>query len=133
MSKKDSNRIAISYIVNCDDDILMGFREKEQKWTTPSGHIHKGEDPHCGMLRELKEETGLDAVCIDLCHVEFNKDKNLMLYLFKITVDADQEVDFSKDPDKEFSEVKYKDPNDVKEELHVTAEENIAIQYWLKS
>lgn len=128
---KDSNRIAISYIVDEHGDMLMGFREKEQKWTSPSGHCHEGEDSHEGLRRELKEETGLDVKTIKLCHVEYNKTKDLMLYLFKITVDRGQEIDFSKDPDKEFSEVKYVDPNDVKEELQVTIEENIAIQYWL--
>lgn len=130
---KDSNRIAVSYIVNEDDDMLMGFREEEQLWCNPAGHIHVGEDPHEGMRRELVEETGLDAIKIELCHVEYSKKKDIMLYLFKITVDKDQKVDFSNDPDKEFSEVVYKDPNDVKDKLHVPAEENIAIQYWINN
>ena len=128
---KDSNRIAISYIENEDGDLLMGFREKEQAWTNPSGHIHEGEDPIVGMQRELLEETGLDIKTIKLCHVEWNKDKGLMLYLFKITVDSDQEFDFSNDPDEEFSKIAYKDPNDVKDELHVPVEENIALKYWI--
>ena len=113
------------------DNILLGFRQSEGLWCCPAGHIHEGEDPHEGMRRELKEETGLDAIDISIVKVQYNKDKKLMLYLFKITVDCDQEVDFSKDPDKEFSEVTYKDPNDVKDELHVPIEDNIAIKYWM--
>lgn len=131
--KKDSNRVAISLITDIFDNILMGFRQKEQKWTNPSGHIHVGEDSHEGMQRELKEETGLDVLSIELVKVEYNKEKKLMLYLFKITVDDKQKIDFSKDPDNEFSEVTYKDPNDVKDELHVAIQDNIALKYWMDS
>lgn len=129
---KDSNRIAVSIITDVFDNVLMGYREKEGLWCCPAGHIHVGEDSYEGMRRELKEETGLDVVEISLVRVEWNKEKKIMLYLFKIKVDEDQEVDCSKDPDKEFSEVIYKDPNDVREELHVPIEDNIALKYWLE-
>lgn len=130
---KDSNRIAISLITDMFDNVLMGFREKEQLFCCPAGHIHEGEDSYEGMQRELFEETGLDCVDIKLVKVEYNKDKKLMLYLFKITVDPTQAIDFSKDPDKEFSKVEYVDPNNVVEKLHVPVEDNIALQYWINN
>jgi len=129
---KDSNRIAIALITDHKYDMLMGFRDKEKTWCNPSGHIYEGEDPYAGCLRELKEETGLDGIDIKLCKVEYNKEKDLMLYLFKVTVDTNQEIDFSNDPDKEFSSVIYIDPNYIIDDLHVPAEDNIAIKYWAK-
>ena len=130
---KDSNRIAIALITDCHDNMLMGYRQKEEKWCNPSGHIHEGEDPYTGCQRELFEETGLDVVDIKLCSVEWNGKKKLMLYLFKVTVDPNQEIDFSKDPDEEFSHVTYMDVNNIVEELHVPVEENVALKYWINS
>ena len=128
---KDSNRIAIAYITNDEDDILMGKRNDNGKWTNPGGHIHVGECPYEGMARELKEEAGLDAKSIKL--VDCAKNGKLMLYLFKVEVDPEQEIDVSGDPDEEVNDWNYTDPNDVKEELHVKPEDNILIQYWINN
>lgn len=42
--------------------ILKRGREPEQgKWDLPGGFIETGEDPSASMLREVREETGLDG------------------------------------------------------------------------
>ncbi len=33
---------------------------------SPGGHLHAGEEPHQGVLRELLEETGLEGKIVDL-------------------------------------------------------------------
>lgn len=43
------------------EEILLLYRQKEQDWTFPKGHIENGEDAAQAMVRELKEETGLDV------------------------------------------------------------------------
>lgn len=126
---KDSNRIAICLITDKSDNMLMGLRK--EGWCNPAGKIHEDEDPYVGAQRELKEETGLDAESIELVKVEFNKEKSMMFYLFKIEVDKNQEIDFSKDPDSEFTAVEYKDPNEIKDSLHIPVEDNIALKYWI--
>jgi mutator protein MutT len=128
MPNKKSKRIAIALIVNDQDNILMGKRNDTDKWTVPAGKIEKGECPFVGMARELKEETGLDAKNIQMLKCEFKKD--MLFYLFKVEVNEDQEVDCSKDPDKECDNFTYEDPFDHLDELHVPAEINIAIKYW---
>ena len=62
--------------------------------------------------------------------VTVSKSDGLILYLFKVTIDPNQEVDTSKDPDMECDTWIYQDPNDVKENLHVPLEKNIALKYW---
>lgn len=129
MSK--SKRVAINLIVDGRDNILMGRRNDNKKITVPAGHLYEKEDPYMGAIRELKEETGLDATDITLVRAQFNKEKNIMLYLFKVCVDYSQPIDVSGDPDKECDHWSYQNPNDVVEELHVPLEENLALKYWM--
>lgn len=128
MSNKNSKRIAIALVTNENDKILMGKRNDTDKWTMPAGHIEKGECPFMGMARELKEETGLDAVDIKL--VSCRMKNNMLLYVFKVEIDADQEIDTSGDPDKECDDWTYEDPFDHINELHVPADRNLALKYW---
>jgi len=109
----------------------MGKRNDSKKWCAPAGRAEGKEDIHLAAVRELKEETGLDAVEIKLVHVEYNPKKRIMLYLFKIIVDSNQKIDMSGDPDEEFSEIEYIDPNDVIDQLSVPADDNVAIKYWI--
>jgi 8-oxo-dGTP pyrophosphatase MutT (NUDIX family) len=128
MSEEKSKRVAIGIVVNDQDKMLMGKRNDTDKWTVPAGHIEKGECPFMGMARELKEESGLDAKNIELIRAGMKGD--LLLYLFKIEVDYDQECDTSGDPDEECDAFTYEDPFDHIEELHVQASENWALKHW---
>jgi 8-oxo-dGTP pyrophosphatase MutT (NUDIX family) len=128
-----TKRIAICLATDEHDNILMGRRNDNDKWTNPAGKLKVKEDPHFGAKREFLEETGVEADSIKLIGAHWDKDQNLLLYLFKITIKPDQQFDFSKDPDKEFKELKYVNPNDVVTELHVPLEHNIALKYWMNN
>jgi len=131
MMDKNTRRIAIALITNENDKVLMGKRNDDQKWSMPAGGIEKGECPFMGMARELKEETGLDAKNIELAKAKF--ENNMLLYLFKVEVDEEQEIDCSDDPDNEFETLNYEDPFEHIDELHVPAERNLAIKYWAEN
>jgi ADP-ribose pyrophosphatase YjhB (NUDIX family) len=43
------------------DKVLLIFHNKLQKWLPPGGHLKPNELPHRCALREVKEETGIEA------------------------------------------------------------------------
>lgn len=131
MSKEKTKRVAVCLIRDWKDDVLMGKRNDNGLFTQPGGHLDKGECPYQGAIRELKEETGLDATDIKLAKVM--KNGNIMVYGFEVKVDIDQEIDCTKDPDNECDSWEYKDPNDVCEELHVPVERNVLLKYWIEN
>ncbi len=59
---KDSDSVSKAVIIK-EDGALLLLRSTGQKfpgkWDLPGGHIHVGEDPKDGLIREVKEETGI--------------------------------------------------------------------------
>lgn len=43
-----------------ENRVLLRFHEKYHKWLVPGGHIELDEDPVQAIIREAKEEVGLD-------------------------------------------------------------------------
>lgn len=68
--------IAATVAINKEDKILIARRNLEpgmNKWALPGGFVESGEAPEETALRELKEETGIDAKIIRLIGVYFQK------------------------------------------------------------
>ena len=130
MINNKTKRVAVCLVINKDDKVLMGKRNDNGKWANPGGHLNKNECPFQGAIRELKEETGLDAVDVKLVRAGFKKDKGVLVYIFLTEVDENQEIDTSNDPDKEFDSLEYIDFFDKIDELHVPAEHNWGLEYW---
>ena len=59
---KDSENVSKAVIIK-EDGALLLLRSTSQKfpgkWDLPGGHIHVGEDPKDGLVREVKEEAGI--------------------------------------------------------------------------
>ena len=45
---------------------LLHWHRKLQQWMPPGGHLLPDEDPVTGVLREVREETGIDAELLPL-------------------------------------------------------------------
>ncbi len=45
---------------------LLHWHRKLQQWMPPGGHLLQDEDPVAGVLREVREETGLEAELLPL-------------------------------------------------------------------
>lgn len=121
-----SKRVAIAIIENSRGDILFGLRDDCKKWSAPGGHIDKGESPEEGLFREVKEETGLDISEAKLIAVK--EEDGVTGYIYKVRVTGKQ--DFSKDPDKEFIQLQYKDIWDIRKDLYFPWKENWIAKYW---
>jgi len=128
--KNRTRRVAICLITDENDNVLMGLRKDVNKWCVPGGHLELNEDPAQGALRELYEETGLEAEGARLVKAQWNRDKKLLLYLFQVELKPNQKPTSENDPDDEFSYIEYVDPNSVIEDLYVPVDENLAIKYW---
>lgn len=135
MSNADNKtrRVCIALITDCHNNVLMGLRKDVNKWANIAGKLEVGEEPYSGMVRECKEEANIDIESIKLVKTRWDKEHNLLLYLFKVVPDPQSFITPENDPDDEFEVLEYMDPNNIKEELHVPIEYNIALQYWIEN
>ena len=51
---------ATGFVVH-EDQVALHWHPKVQAWLPPGGHIMDNEDPVQAVIREIKEESGLDA------------------------------------------------------------------------
>jgi len=57
---------ATGYVLSPDkSQILLIFHKKLGRWLPAGGHVDENEIPHIAVIREVLEETGLDAKIID--------------------------------------------------------------------
>ncbi len=54
---------ATGFVVH-DGSVALHFHRKLRLWLPPGGHVEPDEDPVQAVLREIKEETGLDATVV---------------------------------------------------------------------
>ena len=54
---------ATGFVIN-GDATLLHWHRRVQAWLPPGGHVEPDEDPVQAVLREVKEETGLDVQII---------------------------------------------------------------------
>ena len=63
---------AVGVVCFRDEEVLLirrGTPPTQGEWSMPGGRVEPGEPVRAAALRELKEETGVDAVLVDLVDV----------------------------------------------------------------
>lgn len=72
MNDRFTHQLAVLAFVVFDDQFLLLKRVNEPKvWGPPGGRLYPDENPNLGVLREVKEETGLDIELITPAHIWF--------------------------------------------------------------
>lgn len=62
MAKLKNDLTATGYLLNrAKNKMLLLYHQKLQKWVPPGGHLEINELPHECVMREVKEETGIDC------------------------------------------------------------------------
>lgn len=77
---------SFSIILDEQQRVLLCHRTDRDLWNLPGGKLEKGEAPWETALREIKEETGLDAKIIDLIGVYSKPEDDEIVFSFACEV-----------------------------------------------
>ena len=77
----NGNRIIVHTLIKVDDKYLLLKRSKEESpypeyWDIPGGLADYGELPKDAVIRETKEEVGLNIIPTKIIHEDSNLDKS---------------------------------------------------------
>ena len=85
----NGNRIIVHALINAKNGYLVTKRSKEETtfpeyWDIPGGLAETGELPREAVIRETKEEVGLDIMPTSVIHEDSNLDKSKNLIFIKL-------------------------------------------------
>jgi 8-oxo-dGTP diphosphatase len=74
MSNPQATRhLTVTGFLVADDYLALHWHLKVEAWLPPGGHVEPNEDPIQAVLREIREETGLDSTVIPMgAHLPFD-------------------------------------------------------------
>lgn len=73
-------------ITDVEDRILLCHRTDHDLWNLPGGGMEEGETPWEALIREVQEETGLEAVPIKLTQVNSKPETDEVVFTFTCEV-----------------------------------------------
>ena len=73
-------------IKNEENRVLLCLRNDYNIWNLPGGGLEKGETPWQGIIREVKEETGLNIEVIKLIGVYSKPNKDEIVFSFECNI-----------------------------------------------
>ncbi|MFC0038081.1 NUDIX domain-containing protein [Actinomadura rayongensis] len=86
MSEGGKHSVSVAGVVVDDRDrALVVQRRDNGRWEAPGGVLEPGEDIVSGLLREVREETGLDVAPVALTGVYKNMTLGVVALVFRCT------------------------------------------------
>ena len=82
MSKPVFSIGVFAIILDKDGGVLLCHRRDHDLWNLPGGGLEENETPEMGIVREVREETGLDVVVEKITGVYSKKNKNEIVFSF---------------------------------------------------
>lgn len=128
-------RKAATVIVRRGDKFLMGKTNKDGRWTLPGGHIEGNESRHAGAVRELAEETGLQAKRLKFLGsrlVEPQQGQSIEVHMYEHNADDEAKITSKLDPDKEVSKWEWfssKEPLSDEVQSNLKHPNNVGLQH----
>ncbi|PJA87897.1 MAG: DNA mismatch repair protein MutT [Candidatus Moranbacteria bacterium CG_4_9_14_3_um_filter_40_7] len=61
---KTKKHFTVSALIIDNNKVLLVYHKKLKVWLYPGGHVEENENPDEALLREIKEETGLEVEII---------------------------------------------------------------------
>lgn len=95
-------------ILDSEKRVLLCHRRDFDLWNLPGGKLEQGESPWEGVMREVKEETGLDVSVDRLAGIYYKSEKNEIVFSFVCTITSGG-IQLSQEADK----VEYFAPNSL--------------------
>jgi len=85
-------RVSVKALIKGTNGTILVVKENQDTWSLPGGGLDHGEDPKKGILRELKEELGIQKAAISgvVCAKTFYltaRSSWLMWIVYKVTID----------------------------------------------
>ncbi len=100
-AQRDDKQVATVAVI-APGHMLWGKRRDSGKWTTPGGHLHPGESPVDGAVRELAEESGIIVTADKLKPLgAVTNAKGVRIHTFRLDVPKMITPTVKRDPDKE--------------------------------
>lgn len=93
-------------IIDSEQRVLLSHRRDYELWNLPGGGLELGESPWDGVVREVKEETGLEVKVVRLAGIYSKPQNNEIVFSFiceinggelTATIEADKHEYFSVD------------------------------------
>ena len=98
MAQPEPTVLVAAAVIFRGDTVLLTQRPKgthlENMWEFPGGKVEPGEDPRDTLIRELREELGVDAVVSECLEATFWRypTKNVLLLFFVAQLAADASI-----------------------------------------
>ncbi|MCB9802831.1 NUDIX domain-containing protein [Candidatus Nomurabacteria bacterium] len=73
MEEKNKVDLTVGACIIFDNRVLLMLHTKLNKWLFPGGHIEPNESPDQAVIREVKEEAGLDLKLLQYSDMEIEK------------------------------------------------------------